>query len=309
MKVSINDITPEELLRLWTVSKRNDITKQTLADTLGCTFETLHSRLYRARKNSQKDAELGDTRKLFEYNLDEILQLSGDFLIVGDVHSPFTDYDFAQLVSLVAYKHLAKPRKLLVAGDLFDMGNFSKYETVIPAPTWQQERDALEALMREWLEVFDEIYVILGNHDRRMQKLTNGAFDENDLVRLIGVEPDKITSSIYGYCVIDTPMGEYRVTHPANYSQNQLTVAEKLSWKHNQHIISHHEHHVALGWDRYKNHLLVNNGCLADYNKFGYVNLDDNTSASMEQSFVLLKDGYPHVLGKKPPFTNWKLWL
>ena len=29
------------------------------------------------------------------------LELSGDFIVVGDVHVPYTDYDFAQLVGRV----------------------------------------------------------------------------------------------------------------------------------------------------------------------------------------------------------------
>ena len=304
---TLANLNDEELLTIWEVSRRNGITRKQLSQTLDCTVPALRSKIYRANINKRKNRE--DHSELFEFDFGKPLELSGDFIVTGDVHSPFTDYSFTQLVSMVALKHLKKPRQLLLAGDIWDMGNFSKYESVIPAPTWRQEQQALKVLFEEWLDVFDNIFVIMGNHDRRLPKLVDGAFDDSDLVNLIGVNGDKIITSNFGWCVVNTEQGEYRVTHPRNYSQNQLAVAEKLAWKFRQNIISHHEHHTSIGWDRYKNHLLVNNGTLADYNKFAYVVLDDSTSAGMSQSFTLLKNGYPHLLCKDEPFTDWSLWI
>jgi len=93
-------------------------------------------------------------------------------LVVGDVHVPCTDYEFSKLAMLVARKQNVKT--LIVAGDTFNVDSFSKYQAVVPAPTWAQERDAARVLFAEWTDWFDDIYVIMGNHDRRIQKVTAG---------------------------------------------------------------------------------------------------------------------------------------
>jgi len=297
------EIHGENLLEIWKHAKDQNISKEELSRILGITYKTLDSRLYRA--NSKYNDAKPET---FAYSIGDPWRLNGDWLIIGDVHAPFTDYDFAQLPAMIAKIYLRKPRRLLIAGDTFNMDAFSTYSDVIQMPTWKQERDGIRQLFSEWYEVFDEIWLLMGNHDRRMQKFTGAAFDESDILSLIGVRPDKTQYSPFGFCTIETQYGVYRVTHPRNYSINQLVVADQLAQKYQQHIISHHEHHVAMGYDRYKNFIIINNGCLADPNKFAYVVLDDSKSAGMEQSFVLLTEGYPRLLANEP-FTNWEALL
>ena len=243
----------------------------------------------------------------FGYEFGEPWYLRGDWTVVGDVHVPFTDWDYAMLVAKIAKRYMRRPRRLLIAGDFFDMARFSRYEAVIEPPTWRQEQQAAYVLLKEWLETFDEIRMLMGNHDRRLQKFTAGAFDNTDLLNLIGINnPDRVRMSGWGWCVVDTPNGEWRITHPRNYSVNQLNVADTLAQKYQQHIISHHEHHSALGLDRFKRFILVNNGTLADPDKFSYAVLDDSTSAGMAQSFTLLRDGYPYAFG---PWTDFGKWV
>lgn len=293
-----------DIVALWEAAKKSGVKKRDLAKSLGMTYRQFEGRLYRAKRKRVESNE-----KVFDVvDIGRPLWLRGDWIIVGDVHVPFTDYDFAQLPAMIAKKHLKKPRKLLIAGDLFDMSTFSRYESVVQAPTWAQEREAARQLMREWHAVFDRVVVLMGNHDRRLQKWLGGAFDETDLGALIGIRPDRTEYSNWGWCVIETEMGEWRVTHPRNYSINQLTVGDALAQKFHQHIISHHEHHVAIGWDRYKRYVVVNNGCLADPEKLAYAILDDSKSAGMQQGFVMLRNGVPYLFSNEP-FTDWERWL
>lgn len=118
---------------------------------------------------------------------------------------------------------------------------------------------------------------------------------------------DKVTTSNFGYCLVKTTAGTYRITHPRNYGINQLTVADTMAQKHQQHIISFHEHHLSLGWDRYGKYVIVNGGCMVDPDKLAYVSLDDSKSASMKQGFVMLKNGTPYLFGEAP-FTDWDRW-
>ncbi len=187
-------------------------------------------------------------------------KLEGDWLITGDVHIPFTDWTWAQRVSAVGRK-MRRPRRLLIAGDLLDMASFSAYLHIVDPPSWAQEKAAAKALLAEWLGVFQEIKILSGNHERRLVKFTAAAFDETDWLGLL-TDNERVQSSARGWCEIKTPSGVWRVTHPRNYSINQLTVADQLALKHNCHIISAHEHHFGLGWDRYGQHVIINLGCL-----------------------------------------------
>jgi len=234
--------------------------------------------------------------------------LSGDWMLVGDIHAPTCRYDLAAMVAEIAKKHLKRPRRLLIGGDLLNMDTFSTYDVIVEPPTWAQERDAARALLSDWFGVFDEIRAIPGNHERRLQRYTAGAFETADLMSLIISNPDKLRMNHYGWCWIDTAAGRWRVTHPKSYSVNQLMVAEAIAHKYECHVISFHEHHLGIGWDRYKHFCIVNGGSLADFDRIPYLALDDKRTAAHAIGFVMLKNGVPHIFGE-PPMTDWSEWL
>jgi len=290
-------------------AKNPEMTQAEFAISIGMTPTCFVNRFYQAQ--ALVKAGIIKAPKAFKVpTFNKYPRLSGDWMIVGDAHVPYTDWEFAALVSEVAKKQLESPRKLLLAGDFFSFDQFSTYAQVVEHPTWKQEKKAAKALLKLWFETFDEIYGLMGNHDRRLQKFVAGAFDETDILAMVYSNPDKLKWSNYGYCIIDTPTGEWRVTHPKNYSINQLNVAEQLSFKFHQNIISHHEHHAAVGFDRYGKYILVNNGCLLEQNKLTYATLDDSKSDAMMKAFCMLRGGYPYLFCDNGlPFTDWNYWL
>lgn len=294
---------PETYLRIWEQAKAEDpsLTLERFALLQCIPYPALLSRLDTARRGRE-------TKGVYEYSLGQPLKLEGDWMIVGDVHIPFVDYDFANLVSMVAKKQLKKPRRLLIAGDFFNMDTFSTYAHLTRIPEWKDEREAAKGLFDEWLDVFAEIIVLMGNHDRRLQKFTGGAFDETDIISMVISNPKRVIASNFGWCTIDSDGQVYRVTHPKNYSIQTLNVADTLAQKYGSHIISFHEHHLSLGWDRYKRYVVVNGGALVDRDKLAYAVLDDNKAAGMAKGFVMLRRGVPHVFGEEP-FTDWEAWV
>lgn len=240
----------------------------------------------------------------FDVDIGEPLELEGDFMIVGDIHVPTTDYLFSQNILPIAKKLNIK--RLIIAGDLFNMDLFSSYDKVIKDPSWSQELAGAKVLLSEWRGWFDEIYFIMGNHERRFEKWSNGVMTDRELMSLL--DGKDIVSSNFGWCTVKTPAGEYRVTHPKNYSVNQLNVADALAHKTQQHIISAHEHHLAKGWDRYGNFVVTNIGGLFDFKKMAYVVLDDSKCAGMKKGFAALVNGVIYPFGEYP-FTDWDWWM
>lgn len=233
------------------------------------------------------------------------LQLSGDYMIVGDVHVPTTDYRLAQLVARVGKKHLTNPR-LIIGGDFFNFDAFSNYPAVVPSYSWREERKAAECLLSEWLETFTDIVIIMGNHDRRIQRWSMGALEESDIFGMVVSSP-KVKVSNVGWLTVTTSQGVYRVTHARNYSVNRLTVADQLAQKFQQNIIQFHEHHLGLSFDKFGRWLIVNGGGLFDPSQMVYARLDDNKSPAMVPGFVMLKNGVPHLFGDR--LTDWAEWL
>lgn len=295
------EIADESLLQL---NKDKGMTYSELGEMLGMTRGQVAGRIHRY-KQSQLKTGVKSNPDLFKVHIGEPLHLHGDWMIVGDVHVPTCDYDFAQLPAAVAKKH--KIKNLLVAGDLYNMDHFSAYPKRIDHATWKQEKQAAMQLMSEWVRAFDRVVLLMGNHERRLEKMAEGAYDDSDIfTELLG--SGKVETSDFGWCTIKTKTGLWRPTHPRNYSINQLTVADALASKYQMHIIGHHEHHLAIGWDRYKNFIVINNGGLFDVNKMSYVLLDDSKSAGMAKGFTMLKEGHPYLFGEEP-FTNWEYWL
>ncbi len=259
-------------------------------------------------ENRQLKGRLADREDdVFGHDLGKPWYFDGDFIIVGDVHLSTTKWNFAQLPLEIATRYLEKPRRMILAGDMLNADAFSDYPMITPLPSFATELKAARVFIDNYLKVFDEIYIFLGNHDRRVQKATNNAIAPEDLLRLVSHD-ERVKISHWGHCVVNSPTGEWRILHGSEYSINQLTVADQLAQKYQQHIIGHHQHHLAVGWSRYKQFVVIDNGGLFDQNSMAYTQLDDNKKPRMANGFTMLKRGHPYVFGQ-PPFTDWNHWL
>lgn len=273
----------------------------------GLTHGQIAGKIYAERIRRRLDLKTQPRPELFNVmRLDKPLTLAGDFMVVGDIHVPTTDYGVTTRVSAIARQHLEHPR-LIIAGDLFNMDLFSRYPTYTTLPGWREESEAARQLLEEWSEVFEEIFIIMGNHERRPSKMLQSAQLSTDLVNSVtlGMKKPPIVSN-YGWLTVD---GKWRITHPDRYSRDQLKVAAELAERHHMNIISFHEHHLSIGMDKYKRYIVVNGGGLFDDEQMDYIHRDDGSSAAnMQKGFVMLRGGYPYIFGDDN-FTDYGMWL
>lgn len=240
--------------------------------------------------------------KLFDVDFGKPLSLVGNAIVAGDIHVPTTNFEFAmRIISVAKYYGI---KILILAGDIYNFDLFSKYPRQTIMVSWAQERDAGRTLFQMFQEHFDEIYVIMGNHDRRMIKWADGHLDETDVFGLITTSP-KVHVSNFGYLTIKSGSENWLITHSTEYSVNQLTVADQLAQKYKSNVITHHEHHVAKGRDRYKSFTIINNGGLFAQEKMAYVNLDTSKKPNMANGFTALVNGCGHLYTPYPSFTDW----
>jgi len=142
----------EALGRTLLEMQRAGMTRREMASKAGMTIDAVGGLLRTAKLKSPNEFDV--------VHLGTPLEITGDFMALGDPHVPCTDYEFAELVIRVAVKHSIK--RLIVAGGLFSMDVFSSYDAIVPQPSWSQERDAAKFLFRQWLEWFDEVTVVMG---------------------------------------------------------------------------------------------------------------------------------------------------
>ena len=228
-------------------------------------------------------------------------------IIVGDVHAPTTDIEIWTRMLMIAQRYLPKPRRLIIAGDLYNMDGFSSYDPTHTSPNLAQELNVGRALVADALRVFDRVHMIAGNHERRITKQTKAQISMA-LLRDLTSHNRRFTMSHYGWCIVRSGGETYRATHARNYSVQQLNVADALAQKYQSHIIQHHEHHVAKGWDRFKRFVVINNGGIFNRDALLYTFEDDSKNAAMTPGFTLLRNGYADVFGLWP-YTDWRRWL
>lgn len=295
------------LLEEWEQAKLMRVTKEEFAKNKGRTLSAISSQLYRQglKYKGKANFEGFDRPELYDWSLPKEWEFEwDDFMVVGDVQLPTTDYDFATLPAVIARKHLKKPRRIIISGDLYNMDAWSKYPSIIPLPSWVDERESARNLLTLYAQVFEEIYILSGNHERRILENAHG-LEINDVLAA-SLPSGKVKATPLDRCVVHTSQGTYTVIHGANYSRKSLNNADEMAQKLQTHVIMHHEHHAAIGVDRYNRYTIINNGGLFDQRKMAYVQLKTNTCANMSNGFTMVKGGYPYLFGK---FTDWKRWL
>lgn len=290
------DLNGKFLYGVWKGSKKS---KREVGEMFGLTYGQCAGRIWRHEQTLKGAPE--ERPRLFEVILGEPLTLTGDWIIVSDVQCPTTDLDMARLVVPVADLHGIK--QLLINGDLLNVDWASAYPVIVPLPTASQELKAAAALLEEWLFYFDRIVYTPGNHEDRFLKLHTGQMDMDHLINLIA-NSDKLTASNFDHCMIDTPNGRWFVCHGTDYSINQLWQANWYAQKYQAHVIMGHQHHLAIGWDRFKHYMVIDNGGLFDVEKMAYVKMRASKKAGMQVGFTALVDGHPYVYGPSP-WTDW----
>jgi len=280
-----------------TIAKRYNVKKGDI--WRGCYEYKKHLQL--KGLNSYNDIQ----EKLPMRQIEKPVVLHGDCVVIGDVQLPTTDYEFIQRPLQIAELYLERPRTCIIAGDLINADAFSNYDEDLPT-NFALEIQSAKRFIEDYLTVFDRVVWFMGNHERRVPRKSKGAITPA-LLKMMLSSDNRLEVSAWGHCVVKTEQGDYRITHARNYSINQLTVADSLAQKYGQHIINHHEHHLAKGWDRYGRYVVVNNGGLFNQEDMTYVVLDDSKNANMKVGFTLIKDGVATIFGKEP-FTNWQMY-
>ena len=242
------------------------------------------------------------TTDLVDYS--KIPEFEGDFIIVGDVQLPTTDWDFAAKVPLVAKKF--KIKNLIIAGDFINADAFSDYPDTERLPAFMEEIRAGRQLLDSWDGAFKNIYYLMGNHEVRFMRWSEGQLGAEVLGNML--HNSKLRAYNATRAVVRSGKELWRVTHQDSYRKNTGSVGQELAHKYQMNVITHHEHAVGILRDKFDHFTIVSNGGLHREEAMHYVQQYDTVRKRMSQSFVLLRRGIAHLL---TPYnmTDWSMYI
>lgn len=243
---------------------------------------------------------------------DGALRLDADeLMITGDLHIPSTNYPLLTAMTQLALRHMQEPRRLLICGDLSNGDRDTHHEPLAPVVSRQRELRMLEDMLGYLLLTFDHIYLTPGNHLRnRLMKTLSADMAANQIKRLF-TPPDalgRVTFSWYDLVHVTSGGEPWIVTHQYQYRQTKLSIANELAMKYQANVVTFHQHHTAIGRDKYNRYTVVDCGGLHEQSQMAYVQLVPSVRPNMNNGIVFMDKGTAHLLTPYKTFTDWKRW-
>ena len=257
----------------------------------------------KAQKQAQR-AQLGDFPKPLKVLPNEIT-LEGDYIIVSDLHVNAARRDLIELVAEYAVK--MGIRKIALVGDLFNFDIFSVYPALVCVDAMETEIAAARSILVYWLQFVDEIAFCRGNHDERVIKKFEGHLDMDGICDLMIREQDgpglrgRVHPTMHDRLWLNTSNGQWLLAHQKEYSQQTLTVANKLALKYHCNVVTAHQHHFGMGVSKYGGFVIADNPCMCDPDQIAYKKLNTNSMPDWAFGFSMIKDGsYIPYVDKMP---------
>lgn len=223
-------------------------------------------------------------------------------IVIGDSEIP--DHDNEVFAMAAEIGHRLRIQTLIINGDFVDCDAFSKWSKITKSgDRFSDELELARGTVSEFLKYFTKIYIVAGNHDRRIASATNGqvwlGMFLNDMS---GVEVSE-----YSFLEMTTPAGKWLICHPKQYSRIPLSTARELCSIKQTHVLCAHNHHLASGHDKSGSFYAVDGGCCRDPMKTAYRCLNVTTHPYWTPGFTVIKEGVPLIVSKENFNVIWSL--
>jgi hypothetical protein len=151
------------------------------------------------------------------------------------------------------------------------------------------ELETCRTIMKS-LDYFDKTYLICGNHENRVDRLTDGRIQARHIIDLIGKGKyeEKFTVSVYDKIYVGA---NFLAVHPKSYSQIGGSTAVRLAEKFQMNVLNAHGHFIALRYDRSGRYMAADIGGMFDVKKIDYVCKKTTTHPTWNNGFAMIVDG------------------
>jgi len=266
--------------------------------------------------------------------------MEGDALVLPDVEAPFHNADFIQ--QCIDLASIWGIRKLILAGDFLHFDSLSnwganwvktdggeisqddsdkllafledlprKYQEkgfeVVQSltgngpssPSLGRELSEARKLVSEIAKAFDDVDFVIGNHEGRLLRAIDSPLFPSDLLELIRAEKWRVAP--YYYSLLVSGGETFRITHPKTAAKYG---AEKLAAKYHQHILMAHSHAWRCNIDISGEYWAIQIGHCVDEVRLPYAAQRDTPRDAHALGAVIVRNGYPWLLGKSTPWQE-----
>jgi len=322
--INLSNETRDKFLELY---NKGDLSQKE-AINVGMNIETLKRRLrewrkYKENKLLENYAWIPDS-PTHDYDK-KFIHVGDDFVVISDIEIPDHDPAMLQAALLVGMEQNIKT--LIIAGDFIatdnDPLNSWPQTYAEKSTTFEESLELASQILDKFSSWFDTIYIISGNHDERIARITGGEVWYGMLLKQASKKENKsIQYSRYPYMYVETKRGVIYICHQENYSQTPIKLAQaiyctengpyfdprsNLSRSDKCHIIITHTHLVQSGFspDGYRECYGI--GTCRDPMKTKYIMVAANKHYKWNQGFLYVKRGYFHPLCRRT--TDWEYIL
>lgn len=265
--------------------------------------------------------------------LTEYPKLEGDWIIFPDIEAPFQNAEFINHVLDLADSWGI--RRAILAGDFLHFEALSRWGAKWEGTVGNHKQEELAAFVAQLprahkangekllvsigiigegtiiheighakeiareLGKMDRIIYIMGNHDDRLIRKLEQSLSVTNLGDLLRVN-EIWEMSPYYFCTIETSHGLFRVSHPRGASQGEPS---KLASQFLCHVMVAHSHRWSMTKDQSGKFWAIHMGHAVDESRLAYVMQRDVKRDAHALGSVILRDGYPYLLGEN---TDWE---
>jgi len=230
-----------------------------------------------------------------------------ELMVCGDFHMPYLDIDFFEKMINVAKIFLRPPRTLLIAGDLIDFESISFWGTENKDSHIDIDIQSSRLILNVMFKTFDEVYLCIGNHEKRLMKKLDWFFTSQMMGDLFTVN-EKLHVVPYPYLNVTSGDHVFRCTHPKTYSRiGSATVG--LATKYRVTVLGFHGHNFSIRQDPSGQDLGYDVGCMTDAKLHSYIRQNETTHPMWTKGFAVVRNGAFHPFTDNAKMTDWDFWL
>lgn len=206
---------------------------------------------------------------------EEPLVVEGNAAICADNHAPLFSVPWTN--DLVDMSQRWKLRQLIIAGDFNNQDALSKYFPKQLNAGKNKERAISRHLLAFFLRIYEQVWVIPGNHDDRLVKAQGYKKSYIDSIAeyydgIPGFERLHV-SNLDHIWLRDTNNGIWYICHPQAYSTNPLVGATTIAELNDgANVVTAHSHHAAMGYAKDGDRVVAEIGGLFDARRTAYLN-------------------------------------
>jgi len=238
------------------------------------------------------------------------VHVSGDCIVSSDWHCPYQSQPLVEKMLTLAKR--LRIKQLILNGDFLNEDSFSRWKYNRFNVPWPEEKASARELLKKLYGVFDRIYYILDNHDRRLIVANEGkagGLDESDVIELLtwGAQGGKLIPSVdYHYILVNEL---FRITSPKEYRRVKLSLPNRLAQLYHQHIISGGDHLFGVGLDDSGRYVIANDMAMVNRKEVPYVMTQDSSYPHWNAGFYAIINNVLYPFCDHKNLTDWDYWL